>query len=169
MARAKPRVSVPAPANGEAIYPEPAANSPTEAADELGEFFDAVDDWAEKYGYLIDIGSKLPPMPGVLKQECNRVQGCQSTVYMHARKKPGTTDVIEFLADSDADIVRGELALLQRLYSGQKASEVLAFDMEGFMRRIGLDKNLTQGRRNGMAEMIKRVRRFAEGIAGGKA
>jgi cysteine desulfurase/selenocysteine lyase len=169
VSRAKPRVSVPAIANGDAIYPEPAANSPTEAADELGEFFDAVDDWAEKYGYLIDIGLKLPPMPNALKQECNRVQGCQSTVFMHARKKPGTTDVIEFLADSDADIVRGELALLQRLYNGQKVSDVLAFDMEGFMRRIGLDKNLTQGRRNGMAEMIKRVRRFAETIAGGKA
>lgn len=162
--RAKPRVvSV---ATGEAIYPAPAAGSPAEAAEELAEFFDAVDDWAEKYGYLIDIGSKLSPMPEVLKQECNRVQGCQSTVYMYARKKPGTTDVIEFLADSDADIVRGELALLQRLYCGQRAADVLAFDMEGFMRRIGLDKNLTQGRRNGMAEMIKRVRRFAEQIAG---
>ena len=84
---------------------------------------------------------------------------------MHAQKKPGTTDVIEFLADSDADIVRGELAMLQRLYCGQRAAEVLAYDIDAFMRRIGLDKNLTQGRRNGMAEMVKRVRRFAEDTA----
>jgi cysteine desulfurase/selenocysteine lyase len=81
---------------------------------------------------------------------------------MHARKKPGTADVIEFLADSDADIVRGELAVLQRLYSGQRASDVLAFDMPAFMQRIGIDKNLTQGRRNGLAEMVKRIMRFAQ-------
>jgi len=127
-----------------------------------------VDDWTEKYQYLIEIGSKLPPMPDALKVEPNRVQGCQSTVFMHARKKPGTADAIEFLADSDADIVRGELALLQRLYCGQPAGAVQAFDFEGFMQRIGLDKNLTQGRRNGMAEMVKRVRRFAGEIAGAK-
>jgi cysteine desulfurase/selenocysteine lyase len=153
--------------DGEYAFPAAAAPSPGEAAEEIAEYFDAVDDWADKYEYLIDIGSKLPPMPEVLKQECNRVQGCQSTVFMHARMKPGTADVVEFLADSDADIVRGELALLQRLYSGQRAGDVLAFDVEAFMRRIGLDKNLTQGRRNGMAEMIKRVHRFAEGIANG--
>jgi cysteine desulfurase / selenocysteine lyase len=144
-----------------AAYPSAGAKSPAEAAEEIADFFDAVDDWAEKYQYLIEIGSKLPAMPEVLKTEANRVQGCQSTVFMHAQKKPGTPDVIEFLADSDADIVRGELALLQRLYCGQRAAEVLAFDIEGFMRRIGLDKNLTQGRRNGMAEMVKRVQRFA--------
>ena len=84
---------------------------------------------------------------------------------MHARKKLDTRDVIEFLADSDADIVRGELALLQRLFSGQRAADVLAYDFPGFMQRIGLDKNLTQGRRNGMAEMVKRVQRFAGEIA----
>jgi cysteine desulfurase/selenocysteine lyase len=161
-ASARPRVAL--PSNGTYAFPEPAAASTQEAADEIAEFFDAVDDWPEKYQYLIDIGSKLPPMPTALKQECNRVQGCQSTVYMHARKKPGSTDIVEFLADSDADIVRGELALLQRLYSGQRAAEIVAFDMPAFMQRIGLDKNLTQGRRNGLAEMVKRIRIFAEDL-----
>ena len=163
---AKPRAT--ASLNGEYPYPAPAAANPQAAAEEIAEVFDAVDDWAEKYQYLIEIGSKLPAMPGALKVECNRVQGCQSTVFMHARKKPGTPDAIEFLADSDADIVRGELALLQRLFSGQHAGDVIAFDFEAFMQRIGLDKNLTQGRRNGMAEMVKRVRRFAEEVAGKK-
>jgi len=166
-AGAKPREVV--SLNGEYAYPEAAANNPQAAADDIADFFDAVDDWAEKYQYLIDIGSKLPPMPAALKQECNRVQGCQSTVFMHARKKPGSADVIEFLADSDADIVRGELALLQRLYSGQRAGDVIAFDVPGFMQRIGLDKNLTQGRRNGLAEMVKRVQRFAGEVAEKKA
>jgi cysteine desulfurase/selenocysteine lyase len=162
VAGAKPRAVV--PLNVELAYPAASAKSPTEAADEIADVFETVDDWAEKYEYLIELGSKLPPMPAALKQECNRVQGCQSTVFMHARKKPGTADVIEFLADSDADIVRGELAVLQRLYCGQRAGDVLAFDMPAFMQRIGLDKNLTQGRRNGLAEMVKRILRFAEEI-----
>lgn len=149
----------------EAIYPQASAASPSEAAEEIADFFETVDDWAEKYQYLIDIGSSLPAMPTALKQECNRVHGCQSTVFLHARKKPGTADIIEFLADSDADIVRGELALLQRLYSGQRAGEILAFDMPAFMHRIGLDKNLTQGRRNGLAEMVSRVMRFSREVA----
>jgi len=162
VAGAKPRAVV--ATNGTYAYPEAAARSTDEAAEEIAEFFDAVDDWPEKYQYLIDIGSKLLPMPTALKQECNRVQGCQSTVYMHARKKPGTSDIVEFLADSDADIVRGELALLQRLYCGQPAAQVVAFDIHGFMERVGLDKNLTQGRRNGLAEMVNRVQRFAADI-----
>lgn len=142
-------------------YPAAAADSPEQAAAVIAEDFELIDDWAEKYQYLIEIGAKLPPMPPELKTENNRVQGCQSTVFLHSRKKPGTTDVVEFLADSDADIVRGELALLERIYGGQPAPAVLAFDFDGFMRQIGLDKNLTQGRRNGLAEMIQRVRRFA--------
>ena len=162
-AEAKPRELV--SLNGEIHYPEAAAHTPQDAAEEIAEFFDAVEDWSEKYEHLIDIGSKLPPMQAALKAECNCVQGCQSTVYMHARKKPGTADVIEFLADSDADIVRGELALLQKLYSGQHARDVVAFDMPAFMQRIGLDKNLTQGRRNGLAEMVKRVQKFAQELA----
>jgi cysteine desulfurase/selenocysteine lyase len=160
IARAKPRpVAV---AHREPAYPAAAAGSPAEAAEDIADYFDFMEeDWEEKYRYLIEIGSKLPPMPDELKTDATRVHGCQSTVYMHARKKPGTADVLEFLADSDADIVRGELALLQRLFSGQHAADVLAFDVDGFMHRIGLDKNLTQRRRNGLAEMIQRVRRFA--------
>src|SRR5262249_43254240 len=74
---AKPRASV--PANMDVKYPPAVAKTPELAAAEIAEVFDAVDDWAEKYEYLIELGSKLPPMPGALKQECNRVQGCQST------------------------------------------------------------------------------------------
>ena len=101
-------------------------------------------------------------MPGVLKKAI--AYRLSEHVYMHARKKPGTADDIEFLADSGAEIMRGELAVLQRLYSGQRAADVLTFDVPAFMERVGLDKNLTQGRRNGLAEMVKRIIRFAEEI-----
>ena len=163
VAGAKPRAVV--ALNGVYVYPEAMAASPQGAADEIAEFFDAVDDWPEKYQYLIDIGAKLLPMPAAAPARVQSRAGLsEHRTCTHARK-PGTADVVEFLADSDADIVRGELALLQRLYCGQPAPQVLAFDIHEFMQRVGLDKNLTQGRRNGLAEMVKRVQRFAADIA----
>jgi len=151
VAAAKPRVA--APANTSYAYPGAKASNPTEAAAELAEFFDFVEDWTEKYEYIIDLGRKLPPLPDHLRTEANRVRGCQSTVFLDLRKKPNSPDIVEFLADSDADIVRGLIAILQALFSGQRARDVAAFDIDAFFRRIGLDKNLTMGRRNGLAEM----------------
>ncbi len=147
-------------------FPPPAAATPEEAADDLAEAFDLMEDWNDRYQYLIELGTKLPPMPVELKTETTRIHGCQSTVHVFARKQPGSLDILEFLADSDADIVRGELALLQRLYSGQRAGAILAFDEEAFLRRVGLERNLTWQRRNGLAEMIKRVRQHAAELAG---
>jgi cysteine desulfurase/selenocysteine lyase len=147
------------------VFPAAAAPTPDQAAQDLVESFDVMDDWNDRYHYLIELGEKLPPMPAELKTETTRIHGCQSTVHMFARKQPGTADVLEFLADSDADIVRGELALLQRVYSGQRAPLVLAFDEQAFLRRLGLEKNLTWQRRNGLAEMIKRVRHYAGDLA----
>ncbi len=131
----------------------------------MAEVFEFLDDWGDRYRHIIELGEKLPPMPDALKTEANRVRGCQSTVFLHARQRPGTADVLEFLADSDADIVKGLLALLQRVYSGQRARDVLAFDIHDFFRRLGLEQNLTMGRRNGLAEMVQRVRRFAAELA----
>jgi cysteine desulfurase / selenocysteine lyase len=145
----------------EIVYPAAFASRPQEVADELAEVFEVLDEWTDRYQHLIELGEKLPPMPGELKTETNRVRGCMSTVFLDARIKPGTKDVVEFLADSDADIVRGLLAVLQRVYSGQRAADIVAFDIEGFLRRLGLDKNLSMGRRNGLGEMVQRIRRFA--------
>ena len=104
-------------------------------------------------------------MPSALKTDVNRVRGCQSTVFIDLRVRPGTTDVIEFLADSDADIVRGLVALLQRLFSGQRAGAVASFDVQGFFHRIGLDRHLSMGRRNGLGEMAQRISSFASAVA----
>ncbi len=151
-----------APSNvTEPCYPRASADSPQTAADELIEEFELFDDWADRYRYLLERGEEIPPLPDAFRTEANRVRGCQSTVYLWARKKPGTADVIEFLADSDADLVRGLIALLELLFSGQKASDILSFDVEGFFARLGLDQHLTLGRRNGLAAMVQRIRRFA--------
>jgi cysteine desulfurase/selenocysteine lyase len=151
-------VGVPA---AEAVYPKATAGSPAEAAVKLTEAFDLLGDWPTRYEYLIGMGKKLPSMPAALKTEPNRIKGCQSTVFLSARVRPGSTDVLEFLADSDADVVRGELALLQRVFSGQKVQDILAFDVADFFARLGLEQNLTLGRRNGLAEMVKRVQNLA--------
>jgi cysteine desulfurase/selenocysteine lyase len=163
LARTRPAPS--APAAPEPAYPQADAASPEEAASEVIEVFDLLEDWADRYQYIIELGEKLPPMPDALKTPETRVHGCQSTVFLNSRRKPGTDDVVEFLADSDAAIVRGELALLQKVYSGQRASEVLAFDVQGFFQRLGLDRHLSPTRRNGLGEMVKRVRGFAASLA----
>jgi cysteine desulfurase / selenocysteine lyase len=149
-------------------YPLAAAADPQAAAAALIDDFDFIDDWSEKYRYLIDEGAKLPPMPDALKTPANRIHGCQSTVFVHARKKPGTADVMEFLADSDADVVRGLLAVLQKVFSGQRAAEILAFEAPAFWQRLGLDRNLTTGRRNGLGAMVERLRDFAAGLVAAK-
>jgi cysteine desulfurase/selenocysteine lyase len=138
-------------------FPEPAAPSPQAAADELIEAFELLGDWEARDQYLLELGEKLPPMPDSLKTEANRVHGCMSTVHLHARKRPGPGDAIDFLADSDAHLVRGLIAILQRLFSGQSAAAILAFDTEKFLSQLGLDRHLSMGRRTGLAGMIRRI------------
>jgi cysteine desulfurase/selenocysteine lyase len=157
-ARGKP--STP-PSRQEPAYPPASAASPELAAAELVELFDFLDDWPDRYRQIIEMGEQLLPMPAAMKTEENRVRGCQSTVFIAARRKPGASNIVEFLADSDADIVRGLIALLQKVYSGQPADQIVALDVQGFMHRLGLDNNLSMGRRNGLGEMVQRVRKFA--------
>jgi cysteine desulfurase / selenocysteine lyase len=103
-------------------------------------------------------------MPAELKIEQCRVHGCMSTVHMVGRKRPGTADAVDILADSDAHLVRGLISLLQHVYSGQPADKILAFDFEAFLRRIGLDKHLSMGRRSGLEGMTKRIRLLASSL-----
>jgi cysteine desulfurase/selenocysteine lyase len=150
----------------EPAYPRPFANNPQAAADKLVAGFEFLDDWTQRYQQIIDMGRKLPLMPAELKTEANRVHGCQSTVFLSARKRPGTEDVLEFLADSDADIVRGLIALLQRVFSGQKAEAILTFNVGNFFSRLGLNQHLTMGRRNGLEAMVQRIRTLAAALSG---
>ncbi len=163
-AAAKKRPAIAAPPV-EASYAKASAASPQEAAEKLADVFEFLDDWSERYAHIIELGKKIPPMPPTLKTEANYVHGCQSTVHISARKKPGTADVLEFVADSDADLVRGLIGMLERVYSGQRAEDILAFDVEGFFARLGLDQNLTMGRRNGLAAMVQRIRGLAASLA----
>ena len=143
------------------LYPAAVADTPDAAAADIAELFALLPDWPMRHQHIIELGDKLPPMPLALKTDSNSVQGCQSTVHIAARVKPGSDDIIEFLADSDANIVRGLIALLQQIYSGQSAAAILAFDIEAFFREIGLDRNLSMSRRNGLEAMVQRLRHLA--------
>ena len=156
------------PASAEVTYPKAAAASPQAAADELAEAFEFLGD--EKTAYIQnDLGGKLPRMFDLLKKISPRVPGCMSEVYLVGRRSPTDPQVLEFIGDSDAIIVRGLIAILQRVYSGQRAADVLAFDVEAFFRRIGLDQFITSQRRNGLAGMIARIRSMAKQLTDAEA
>lgn len=141
-------------------FPKPFAATPSAAADRLANTLEMLGDRDARNTYLLELADKLLPMPVELKNEQTRVHGCMSTVHLFGRPT-GDEKRIDFLADSDAHIVRGLIAILQRLYSGQKAQDILAFDVEDFFRRIGLDQFITSQRRNGLAGMVSRIRATA--------
>ena len=135
----------------------------TETIDELLETFDLLgDDWEERFGYIISLGKELPPMPDEAKTEDNRVQGCQSQAWLIARTLPGPEPTLEFLADADAFIVRGLIAILLLAYSHHTPKQILAFDIEGLFTKLGLDRQLTPARSNGLHSMVKKIRAIAQ-------
>ena len=149
------------PDAAEVKYPEPSAGTVDAAAASLVEDFDLFDSAEERYAYVMELGEKIPLMPDRLKNELTRVHGCMSVVHLHARRRPGTADGVDFVADSDGLIVKGLIAVLQRLFSGQSSREVLGFDVERFMTKLGLGDQLTQQRRTGFAGMVSRLRAHA--------
>ncbi len=137
-----------------------------ESAAELIEAFDLFDDWEDRYRFLIDAAKAMPPLPDAAKTEANRVHGCQSNVWMIAEPKvDGGETRVEFLADSDSVFTRGMVALVRKLYSGQTPRDILGFDIEGFLKQLGLDQHLSMGRRNGLDGMVKRVRSVARELS----
>jgi cysteine desulfurase/selenocysteine lyase len=150
-------------------YPAPFAESPRAAADILADEFDFLADRDTKNEYVLDLAKTLPPLFTLLQKVTPRVPGCMSQVYLVGRRKPGTADTFEFVADADAEIVRGLIAILQRLYSGQPAPAVLAFDVEKFFARIGLEQFITAQRRNGLAGMVQKIHAVAREIAAAKS
>jgi len=133
--------------------PEIASGSAEDAQQSIADEFSFFSDWTERYQYLIDLGRKLPPFPDALKTEANKVQGCQSQVWLVAE---GDRDRLEFRAISDSAIVSGLIALLLRVYSGRPAREIVDTEPR-FIDAIGLAKHLSPTRSNGLAAMLKTI------------
>jgi cysteine desulfuration protein SufE len=129
---------------------------------EIVEDFEFLDDWEDRYRYIIELGDELAEMPSGLKTEANRVQGCVSNVWLVLEVEPGDPPLIRFIADSDSQIVRGLVAILLMLCSGRTGPEIQALDIESLFERLDLGKHLSRSRSNGLHSMIKRIRRLAE-------
>ena len=128
-----------------------------EIQEELIEEFDLFDDWADKYEYLIDLGKKLPSLSDDLKTEENVIKGCQSRVWLHAKKQG---DQIVFEADSEAVIVKGLISMLIRVLSHHTAEEIMQADLY-FIDQIGMSQHLAQTRSNGLLSMVKQMKNYA--------
>ncbi len=123
--------------------------------------FAFLDDWEDKYRYVIDLGEALPPFPESARDAAHKVQGCVSQVWLVSRRGEGADPVITFMGDSDAHIVRGLVAIMLALFSGRRASQIVVTDVEELMRSLGLDEHLTPQRANGLRAMVKRIKQDA--------
>lgn len=132
--------------------------------DEIAADMDFLDDWEDRYRYVIELGRDLPPLDPALRTEATKVQGCASQVWLVPRREG---DRLDFEGDSDAMIVRGLIAVLHALYGGKRPEEVLAVDAPGAFRRLGLDQALSSQRSNGLRAMVARLRDVAaQALAG---
>ena len=129
--------------------------------DELYDEFEDLADWDERCDYLIDLGFNLPQLPDDVRTDENQVHGCQSNVWLVAQMKPTEPTTLDFIANSDAIIVNGLIAVLMALYSHQTPERVLAIDAQEVFTRLGLERHLSPQRRNGLYSMVDRVRQLA--------
>ena len=130
----------------------------TESFEEIVEDFEFIDDWEDRYRYVIDQGKAMEPLDDALKVPATQVDGCASQVWLHPSIKDG---VFSFDGDSDAMIVRGLIAVLRKLYNGLSLADVLAVDARAEMGRLGLNEHLSSQRSNGLRAMIERIRLVA--------
>jgi cysteine desulfuration protein SufE len=123
--------------------------------------FEVLDSWDDRYRYVIELGRALPQFPEAARTDKNKVQGCASQVWMVSEPRPsrnGGGPVVEFRGDSDAHIVKGLIAILFALYSGQPAKRILETDAIALFNRLGLGEHLTPQRSNGFRSMVERIR-----------
>jgi cysteine desulfuration protein SufE len=128
-----------------------------EIQEEIIDEFSMFDDWMQRYEYIIDLGKKLPLIEEEFKTDDNIIKGCQSKVWLKGEQND---DKIVFTADSDAILTKGIIAILIRVFSNQKASDILNADMD-FIDEIGLKEHLSPTRANGLVSMIKNIKMYA--------
>lgn len=127
--------------------------------DEIIADFDLLDDWEDRYRYVIELGRALPPLPDAERTDANKVRGCASQVWLatHEQKRDGKI-VLDFAGDSDALIVRGLVAIALALFDDKTPDEILATDSEATFDRLDLRAHLTAQRSNGLRSLVDRIR-----------
>ncbi len=130
------------------------------AIDEILDNFALLDEWDDRYRYIIELGRGLAPLPDAARTDTNKVQGCASQVWLLTTVRSNGADgpALSFVGDSDAHIVRGLIAILFALYSGKPAKEILSVDPFSIFDKMGLREHLTPQRSNGLRSMVNRIR-----------
>jgi cysteine desulfuration protein SufE len=131
--------------------------------DEIKDNFELLDDWDDRYRYVIELGRTLDPMPDTEHNAVNKVNGCTSQVWLSRQiaSNDAGEPVLSYLGDSDAHIVRGLIAILLALWSGRTPSQILASDALAVFNELGFREHLTPQRSNGLRAMVERIRRDA--------
>jgi cysteine desulfuration protein SufE len=132
--------------------------------DDLTDSFSLLEDWDDRYRYVIELGRGLAPLPEAEHSSANKVQGCASQVWLATRVVPDGAGGprLTFRGDSDAHIVRGLIAILLIVFSGKRAAEILSTDAIALFERLGLREHLTPQRSNGFRAMVDRIRSDAQ-------
>lgn len=129
----------------------------TDIENNIVDDFQLFDDWEGKYEYIISLGKDLPLINNQFKTDEYLVRGCQSKVWLHASEKEGR---VYYEADSDSVMTKGIIALLVRIFSGQKPDDIVKADL-GFIDKIGLREQLSPTRSNGLNSMVKQIKLYA--------
>ena len=133
------------------------------AFDEIRENFEILEDWEDRYRYLIELGRELAPLEAALKTDATKVRGCASQVWLVSRvREEAGQKLLEFRGESDAHIVQGLIAVLLAIHSSKTPEQILAADTAMLFDELGLREHLTPQRSNGLASMIARIRKDAE-------
>jgi cysteine desulfuration protein SufE len=131
--------------------------------DEIRDNFELLDDWDDRYRYVIELGRTLEPMPEAEHSAANKVQGCVSQVWLQKLlDRDGGAPVLKYRGDSDAHIVRGLVAIVLSLYSGHTPQEILATDALSVFEEFGFREHLTPQRSNGLRSMVERIKTDAK-------
>ena len=131
--------------------------------DEILSDFELLDDWEDRYRYVIELGRRLQPLAEEDRTAANKVQGCVSQVWLATLIDPrGDSPRLSFVGDSDAHIVRGLIAILFSIYSGKTAEEIVSIDARHRLGQLHLTEHLTPQRSNGLMAMVKRIKSDAE-------
>ncbi len=132
----------------------------TNETDEIIEEFSLFEDWEDRYSYIIDLGKKLPPLEDKHKTDQNIVVGCSSQVWFISHKE--NSNKYFFVADSDAYIVKGLIAILLRVFSGKTAEEIQNINIEDFFLSLGLKQHLSPNRSNGFFAMVNKIKKLTQ-------
>ncbi|MGD9738275.1 MAG: SufE family protein [Bauldia sp.] len=134
------------------------------AIEEIRADFSYLDDWEDRYRYLIELGRRLEPLPDAERTPDNKVSGCASQVWLWTRESDDGQHRLNFVGDSDAHIVKGLIAVVIALYGGKTAEEILAIDPEAVFTELDLAAHLSSQRSNGLRSMVARIKADARRI-----